>query len=268
MNRDSLLGIPFNKNIYESKWAYFKEMDFMRSYKRRSNVVENYDDSTNSNGDEYGVPQNISKDTTQLHTSINIKMEPQDDMDNSFEHQEFMLNDSEISNDMMFEEFESIQGSDSVEEESNIENFKEEYTNPSSEDKVNIKHEFVSTDETENVPKLSSILNALERPNETPSLEENSNKKSCLLAPNKVDCSCLKRSARHVQFQEDFLKKKQKLITTTDNEPTDSCYLQHIGDSDYNFLISFLPQIKKMTALQKLQFRANMSAIVLNTLAP
>uniref|UniRef100_A0A1I8Q0U4 MADF domain-containing protein n=1 Tax=Stomoxys calcitrans TaxID=35570 RepID=A0A1I8Q0U4_STOCA len=57
--------------------------------------------------------------------------------------------------------------------------------------------------------------------------------------------------------------------SVTNTKPVPKCPLSdYSNDCDYNFLISFLPQLKRMNALQNLQFRAKMSEIVLNILSP
>lgn len=82
------------------------------------------------------------------------------------------------------------------------------------------------------------------------------------------NCKCSKRTYDQVHFLEDLEKEEQNLIKSTRLDITRSDNLAHVGDSDYNFLVSFLPQMKKMSELQNLQFRAKMTDIMLNIMTP
>lgn len=266
-NRDFILGIPYNKNIYKSKWVYFNEMEFMRNYKRRSSFRADYD-NTNSNGDDYGEPDNDSQDNN-FNTSINIKMEPYDDnmtekshsMSDHFEHDEFIFNDNKTNSDMAFEDFENMEVNESLANQSGFENVQDNHKNPSPVNNSNSKHGLKNTDLLGYGQNLSNTMNSAEK------VQHLSLPSSSSLKENKGDCVCSKRSHPHVHFMENFCKKQKLMVSTTQTTSVIKNLLQ-IGDSDYNFLISFLPQIKKMNTLQNLQFRAKISKIVLNTLAP
>ncbi|XP_037819229.1 uncharacterized protein LOC119608748 [Lucilia sericata] len=77
-----------------------------------------------------------------------------------------------------------------------------------------------------------------------------------------------KSSYDQVHFLEDLEKEEQNLMKSTRLDISHSNDLAHIGDSDYNFLVSFLPQMKKMSELQNLQFRAKMTNLMLEIMSP
>lgn len=80
------------------------------------------------------------------------------------------------------------------------------------------------------------------------------------------ECNCPSQREERVHFLEDLEKEEQQLMQSTKRDMSRA--MNHIGDSDYNFLVSFLPHMKKMTDLQNLQFRGRMCDLVLNILAP
>ncbi|XP_065360409.1 transcription factor Adf-1-like [Calliphora vicina] len=85
--------------------------------------------------------------------------------------------------------------------------------------------------------------------------------------PTSTHCKCTKRSYDQVHFLEDLEKEEQNLMKSTRLDITRTNDLGHVGDSDYNFLVSFLPQMKKMSDLQNLQFRAKITDVVLNIMS-
>ncbi|XP_037939181.1 uncharacterized protein LOC119672246 [Teleopsis dalmanni] len=78
------------------------------------------------------------------------------------------------------------------------------------------------------------------------------------------NCNCSKRSDDQIHFLEKLEREEQKLMQSTRQEIRSTNNICHIGDADYNFLISFLPQMKKMNEYQNLQFRAKMCQVLLN----
>lgn len=81
-------------------------------------------------------------------------------------------------------------------------------------------------------------------------------------------CKCSNRADDQVHFLENLEREEQSLMQSTRMDMTRDNSTSHVGDSDYNFLVSFLPQMKRMSELQNLQFRAKMSELLLNIMAP
>ncbi|XP_011182793.1 putative uncharacterized protein DDB_G0291608 [Zeugodacus cucurbitae] len=82
------------------------------------------------------------------------------------------------------------------------------------------------------------------------------------------NCKCSNRADDQVHFLENLEREEQSLMQSTRMDMTRDNSSNHVGDSDYNFLVSFLPQMKRMSELQNLQFRAKMSELLLNIMTP
>ncbi|XP_065361083.1 uncharacterized protein LOC135954779 [Calliphora vicina] len=85
--------------------------------------------------------------------------------------------------------------------------------------------------------------------------------------PTTSNGKCTKRSYDQANFLEDIEKDKHKLIKTPHSDITDSNNMVHLTDSDYNFLVSFLPQMKKINVLQNLQFRTKITNLMLSLMS-
>ncbi|XP_030372852.1 ras-interacting protein RIP3 [Scaptodrosophila lebanonensis] len=80
-------------------------------------------------------------------------------------------------------------------------------------------------------------------------------------------CHCAKRVDEQVHFLEDLEREEQKLMQSTNQDISRCKNVLHVGDSDYNYLISFLPLMKQMSPLQNVGFRAKMGELLLQTMA-
>ncbi|EDW69434.1 probable serine/threonine-protein kinase fhkB isoform X1 [Drosophila virilis] len=79
-------------------------------------------------------------------------------------------------------------------------------------------------------------------------------------------CHCAKRVDEQVNFLESLEREEQQLIQSTSQDLARCKNILHVGDSDYNFLISFLPLMKQMSPLQNVAFRAKMGELLLQTM--
>ena len=79
-----------------------------------------------------------------------------------------------------------------------------------------------------------------------------------------TSCKCSKLKTEQIHFLQNLEKEEENLIKSTRLDLSRSNDMAHIGDSDYNFLVSFLPQMKTMNELQNLQFRAKISELMFN----
>ncbi|TDG50356.1 hypothetical protein AWZ03_003261 [Drosophila navojoa] len=79
-------------------------------------------------------------------------------------------------------------------------------------------------------------------------------------------CHCAKRVDEQVTFLESLEREEQQLIQSTSQDLARCKNILHVGDSDYNFLISFLPLMKQMSPLQNITFRAKMGELLLQTM--
>ncbi|KAH8256220.1 hypothetical protein KR026_011196 [Drosophila bipectinata] len=94
----------------------------------------------------------------------------------------------------------------------------------------------------------------------------NSGQGSALAAAAASICHCAKRVDEQVNFLQNLEREEQQLMQSTSQDLARSKNVIHVGDSDYNYLMSFLPLMKQMTRLQNLRFRAKMGELLLQTM--
>ncbi|KAI8126060.1 Transcription factor Adf-1 [Lucilia cuprina] len=240
IERDKLTGDYDPNTNYNSKWAYFPSMSFISDNRLNScyNIeLENSSSNSNDNNQDDIMEHqhyNDSMYNDNFPNVCNIKQEP---LHNDMEHKLHNLHDGsrlvdegddDTANDMLFEEFQNIATPQAAR-------------------------------------RLSETLSLNQSPEQHfPSTHDN--RKSSTSTPH--NCKCSQRTEDRVHFLEDLGKEEQKLMKSTRQDITRANKLDHVGDSDYNFLASFLPQMKKMSELQNLQFRAKMCEMVLNIMTP
>ncbi|BFF98861.1 TPR-containing protein [Drosophila madeirensis] len=79
-------------------------------------------------------------------------------------------------------------------------------------------------------------------------------------------CQCAKRVDEQVNFLEGLKREEQQLMQSTSQDLARCKNVLHVGDSDYNYLISFMPLMKQMTPIQNVFFRAKMGELLLQTM--
>ncbi|XP_061391583.1 uncharacterized protein LOC133326992 [Musca vetustissima] len=243
VERDKLMGEYDPNANYNSKWVYFEPMSFINDCKRPhySSAVEH--ENTSSNDEETpGDGIHFQKDsTTRIRLNENVEQRADAEYDDNNTRGvggNADDDDDDAVNDMLFEEFQSI-------------------ATPQAARRLSV---------------TLSLANSLEQNLSNSSLDKPTNllkhHPTSAGEGGQKDCKCPPkgRSEDRVHFLEDLEKEEQKLIKSTKRDINRA--LSHIGDSDYNFLVSFLPHMKKMTDLQNLQFRGRMCDLVLSTLAP
>ncbi|XP_073837999.1 uncharacterized protein isoform X3 [Musca autumnalis] len=238
MERDKLMGEYDPTANYNSKWVYFEPMSFINDCKRAHYTSGGEHENTSSNDDEAAFDERYQMDSTarnRQHQHISgedgDKHAPKDVITGEDD-------DDDIVNDMLFEEFQSI-------------------ATPQAARRLS------ATLSLGNSLDQNLSNSSIEKP--TNLLKHHSSKndgepKDCKKCPSK------RRNEDCVHFLEDLEKEEQQLINSTKRDIRRT--LSHIDDSDYNFLVSFLPHMKKMSDLQNLQFRGRMCDLVLSTLAP
>ncbi|XP_061391582.1 uncharacterized protein LOC133326991 [Musca vetustissima] len=283
--RDLRMGISDPNIDYESKWVYFKDLSFIRDKKRkrRSRIEIEQDQNTNS-----------TDDFEESHAISEIKVEPTRIGDDEiYSIEEFEDDDCVMDGDMADVEFEDIQKQNNDYHRSML-NEQHLQRIPATISVISVPHS-EATKITNNIPKASlkprmsslssdatkSVNNLTMTSLATPRLtlpvpptikvaiipKENSSATPNDSANKKDDCHCSSRSENNVHFLENLEQEENNLMQST-REDMKRATTDHNGDPDYNFLVSFLPQMKKMNDLQNLQFRARMSDLVLNILVP
>lgn len=240
---DKLFGTYSDDNNYKSKWAYFDAMSFIKFTKRRPfGDVCHEGDISNSNSldrtsNHYDNETDFYEEEN-FQSAPTIKTEPEhNEMENETHNMDGYINnedDDEEANDLLFEEFQNI----------------------------------ATPQAARRLSSTLSIINTAEHKAHLAQQQTDANTTPSSSKKPYSNCKCSQRTDEQLHFLEDLGREEQKLISSTKQDITRSNNLDHIGDSDYNFLVSFLPQMKKMNELQNLQFRAKMCEIVLNILAP
>uniref|UniRef100_A0A1I8NX12 MADF domain-containing protein n=1 Tax=Stomoxys calcitrans TaxID=35570 RepID=A0A1I8NX12_STOCA len=233
--RDKSLGVYDPKISYKSKWAFYDDLEFIKESKRRQKVAA--DDNT---VDEEGANNTMEQPSTSLDepqpstTEVKIK----EDVDEDTTAYELGIDDDdETANDMLFEEFQNI-------------------ATPQAARRLSATLSLTNSLEQ----NLSNDMPEQHISNDTPRLDNGVKQEKCRCP------SSNSRNEDRVHFLEDLEKEEQKLIQSTKRDISRA--QDHIGDSDYNFLVSFMPHMKKMSDLQNLQFRGRMCDLVLSILAP
>lgn len=280
--KDKALGVydPNNREKYNSKWIHFASLDFIKDNKRKRkrHSAEYHDDQgANSSVDDIPDPQFNAIKTFKLDPSLididdyySIDDDDEDDYDDADDD-----HDEEIS----FEDFQLKPVPAQVPYSQNITTSQNTTASPNTAPSikvVNIPSILKHTSELEAlrrqipasisvavIPKVGNVEN------HPPPQPNSANKPSSI----KKDCQCAssssstKNAPKHVHFLENLEQEEKYLMRSTQNDLRRST-IDHAGDPDYNFLTSFLPQMKKMSELQNLQFRSRMCEMVLNILAP
>ncbi|XP_039488396.1 uncharacterized protein LOC120449815 [Drosophila santomea] len=97
-------------------------------------------------------------------------------------------------------------------------------------------------------------------------MSPNLNQGSAIAAAAASSCHCAKRVDEQVNFLESLEREEQQLMQSTSQDLARCKSVLHVGDSDYNYLISFLPLMKQMTPYQNVYFRAKMGELLLKTM--
>ncbi|KAM7355845.1 uncharacterized protein ACRADG_001789 [Cochliomyia hominivorax] len=284
IERDKLMGDYDPNTNYNSKWVYFPLMDFIgdNCLRRRCACFKNENANANSN----------DNNNTNNHQNQDYDNDDDDDVDND------VINDDDEERDYNNSEYnENMNSACDIKSEpshnnmdSNIRNFHDNANakQRAQEDEVEATNDMLF-EEFQNIAtpqaarRLSASLslnkslqqnyNTMPQQQQQQQQQQNQNiipsSSNAINKNNNNNCSkCSQRTVDQVHFLEDLGREEQKLIKSTRQDITRSNNLDHIGDSDYNFLVSFLPQMKKMTELQNLQFRARMCDMVLNIFSP
>ncbi|KAM7356646.1 uncharacterized protein ACRADG_002301 [Cochliomyia hominivorax] len=274
IEKDLLKGVYDPKYDYGSKWAYFKAMRFIKDIRRprRSNLNKDTNNVTNQNAyalwDENAHA--LSDDNVNSYSNDN------DNMNNSLSYDQFN-DDNDSVQFHQFDTTDNIKVEPEFETDMEIHSVSDDDVVNNDDDNTNEMYGEQLFKEAEKLQQQAERENNRQSsPNQTfYRSNENSFGNDKPINDNNASfsssgrCKCSnKRSFDQVHFLEDLKKEEQNLIKSTRLDITRSDNLAHVGDSDYNFLVSFLPQMKKMSELQNLQFRAKMTEVMLNIMIP
>lgn len=212
---------------HKCKWIHFQSLNFLNESKQLNDYAIDFE-THNSN----------SSDHNPMYDTYNSCSLPDQEFHNVTDiklepshYVEINQNfndgdDDDAANDLLFQEFENIATSQAA---------------------TKLSEKFSINNSSEKKPALNAAIRSVVGK-----------------APSK--CKCSESNQKQIHFLQDLGREEQKLMKSTRQDITRCNQLDHIGDFDYNFLVSFLPQMKKMSELQNLQFRAKMSETVLSIL--
>lgn len=262
--KDKARGVydPNNTDRYESKWSHYQALSFIRNNRRRKRsafelLSKDYDANTNSSNEDGS--------DSQLNCGMEIKVDPYIISDGDH----YSIDDDDDDDD------DDNDGTDN--EQLFLEELQNSPTIQQMPRQIMLGNIPVSLKPCSELEALCRQIPANISVTVLPEAENSKNPQpsSCIThstynhgyKENDILTSSAERSEKRIDFLELLEKEEQKLMRSTQKDEQRST-TDHSGDPDYNFLISFLPQMKKMNDLQNLQFRTRMSELVLNILAP
>lgn len=238
-----LKGVYHSNKNYKSEWPFFQAMSFINSARRCRNIVE-YNKLTGNTFSNDADDHDDSKDATQYNSISVIKLQAHNSMDDD---------------DILLENLN--QASRKLLKESNYLNkFK---LRPSRYYQNSFNKEFSQFISLPNdISQQSNIIPL----NNFSQYQEQSDRPT---TSNSLNFGkSLQHADDHNKLLENLERQEQTLITSNRCDIKLSNIMPQVDDSDYNFLVSFLPQMRKMSELKNLEFRAKMCQIVLNVLEP
>ncbi|XP_065361828.1 uncharacterized protein LOC135955406 [Calliphora vicina] len=254
-------------NEYRSKWFLYEHMKFCDDIKNPS-LMELGNTSVNDNNSD----DNDLSQVSEFENMDNYKMEPQLDLEPEvyIPDDEDYDTDSQISAMEFLSEPNSPQNYESADDKpSSTSGY---CTKPSYDQAKDIKKEdsnlpktvklepeldldpevYILDDEDDDTDSQMSGMEFLSEPN-SPQNQESADDK-----PSSTGGNCTKRPYDQAICLEDLEKDEHNLI-----KPVRSNEMVPVTDSDYNFLVSFLPKMKMINELKNLQFRAKITDLML-----
>ncbi|XP_065361831.1 uncharacterized protein LOC135955408 [Calliphora vicina] len=120
---------------------------------------------------------------------------------------------------------------------------------------------YIPDDEDCDTDSQMSGMEFLSEPN-SPQNQESADDK-----PSSTGGNCTKRTYDQANFLEDLEKEEHNLTKSSRLGITRSNSMINVGDSDFNFLVSLLPQMKMINNLQNFKFREKMNNVMFNIMS-
>uniref|UniRef100_A0A1I8NAL0 MADF domain-containing protein n=1 Tax=Musca domestica TaxID=7370 RepID=A0A1I8NAL0_MUSDO len=239
-----------NHQQRDSKWIYYKDLSFIRENKRiRRKKRPKVDQAGQSICNGSTQNDNVS-DLVEI-SEIKIELPEIGD------EQRYSEDDDEDVIDRLYMEFEQEYGWSA--EETNINSNQPQQNVKQTSAAVEVSCNDNKRSNKSFVPKQRKDVGTATTPSST-SIEAATQTTPSPVANEKSEnCHC---SARFQNLQQELRSLLKMTQTVTKSAPT------HVNDPNFNFLVSFLPQLKQMNPIQNAEFRARMSSLVLNILMP
>ncbi|XP_061391589.1 uncharacterized protein LOC133326998 [Musca vetustissima] len=269
------LGVYEPNKTYISNWVYLNEMSFIREFVRlkksandgvsdkdarsKNNSSSNSMDAENVMTDDgmYSIKEVDFDldDSDNLHELLAIKQEFEDTTTNLIDES----NTSRETNTTMYSDIENC-----------LPTFQEIKTATTTTPPASKSIQKGLT--TFNLPaaiqvKIVPKNSCANQPPSSP-LTDNTNKNESAAALSQQHDQ--QQQQQRIHFLKNLEKEEEKLIKCTQDDMSSTASTPHHGaeDPDRNFLMSFLPHMKRMDDLQNLQFRSQMSQLILNIFIP
>ncbi|XP_065360462.1 uncharacterized protein LOC135954286 [Calliphora vicina] len=275
IKEDKLKGLYDPNNEYISKWAYFKDMLFLKDI--TSSHVNDSDDS-----DQFSKFHNLNN----IKVESEVDLEPEvylpddgDDDDSQMHSIEFLSeptspqnleladdkpspaggNYSKRSNNQanLLEVIEEKPGLDLLDEDTVSQMYSKEshkMDNIKMEPELDLKPEIYLPDDEDDDTDSQEFVSIQKSPQTQGSADDK---------PSSTGGKYTKRSYDQAKLK-DLEEKEHNLIKSARLDGKTSNDMIHVGDSDYKFLVSLLPQMKKLTESQNIKFRVKMSDEMFN----
>ncbi|XP_065361834.1 uncharacterized protein LOC135955411 [Calliphora vicina] len=273
---DKLKGSYNPNNDYSSKWTFYDHMKFIDDIKKPSPIKRMT--LRNSTVNDNNSDDNNSKTFNKIHNMNNTKVEPgldldpevfipDDNTDSQMFIIEFVSEPNSPQNQVSADDKPSSTGGNCTKRTYDQANFledleKEEHNLIKSakvEPELDLDPEvYIPDDDTDS--QMYSI-EFVSKPN-SPQNQESADDK-----PSSTGGNCTKRSNDQANFLENLETEEHNLTNSSHMDITRSNSMINVGDSDFNFLVSLLPQMKKINDLQKFKFRSKMINVMFNIMS-
>ncbi|XP_073838000.1 uncharacterized protein [Musca autumnalis] len=268
------LGIYDPDKDYVVPWMYLKEMSFLKDFVRIKKSL-----GTNDTNSEIDNSDNMMETENSLTDDGICSIEEADgiiDLDGSGNMDEFLAIKKEFEDpsDYLTEikyskEHTTIAAATTT---ADIENY---LPNSCQEPKTTTTNNIVNCLSSLNLPAAIKVKIVPKTSNGNPPpppaqilpLTDNNSNKSIQTLSNPQNSQ---EQQKRVSFLKNLEQEEEKLIKSSqeDMQLYSSSSASQVEDPDRNFLMSFLPHMKKLNDLQNLQFRTQMSQLMLNMLLP
>ncbi|XP_005187030.2 uncharacterized protein LOC101889543 [Musca domestica] len=241
-----------NHQQRDSKWIYYKDLSFIRENKRiRRKKRPKVDQAVQSICNGSTQNDNVSD----LVEISKIKIESPEIGD----EQRYSEDDDADVIDRLYMEFEQEYGWSA--EETNINSIQPQQNVKQTSANIEVSCNDNKKSNKSFEPKQSKDVGTITTTAPTSTSIEAATQTipSPVANKNQGNCHCPSRIEGLQQELRSLLKMTQNVTISAQT---------HANDPNFNFLVSFLPQLKQMNPIQNAEFRARMSSLVLNILMP
>ncbi|XP_058981892.1 myb-like protein Q [Musca domestica] len=263
---------------YASNWTYIKEMDFLKDFVRlRKNgnkrVSKGFKSKNNSQNFNMETDNGMTDDG---NYSLEDEYDGIIDLDDSDNLQELLAIKKEFEDTTTTLTEVNTSKETNTTAYSDIENYLPKFeetrtTTTTTSTNNNIQNCLTTLNLPASIKVKIVPKNSKESQKPPPPLTDNNNRTEQPLSrpqEQRQQQQPQMQQQQRIHFLRDLEREEEKLIQSTQEDIKSTTTHLDAEDPDRNFLLSFLPHMKKMNDLQNLQFRSQMSQMILNVLLP